>query len=108
MAQATTAETTIGKDGSANPPAQLANVLSTGLVTRGGHLYVQNQSAAQVQLVLNSDQATPTIIVIDPAASGLANSQGGDFQLSSNIPFFVGRFQVRAASAAAQVAVIYR
>jgi hypothetical protein len=82
----------IGADASANPPAALAT-LASGIVTHAGQLYVQNQSSATIQVILNPNAIAPaksTIILIDPGAG--VNHQGGDWQASSNMPWFTGPF----------------
>jgi len=82
----------LGTDHSENPPAPLTE-LASGTVSHPGALYVQNQSAATLQLWLQG--ATAPILL---APGGAANSQGADWQAASNMPWFVGTFTINGAS----------
>jgi hypothetical protein len=92
-----------GADASANRPTAMAT-LASGTVTHAGQLYVQNQSAATIQVILNPTGANPTYILIDPGAG--ANHQGGDWQAASNMPWFTGAFII-AGPNGSQVAANY-
>ena len=82
-----------GTDASNSPPSTLTQ-LKSGTVTHPGQLYVQNQSAATIQLWL---QGATVPILIGP---GGANAQGGDWQASANMPWFTGTYTVNGASGA--------
>jgi len=81
----------VGTDHSANPPSTLTQ-LASGTVTHAGQLYVQNQSAATLQLWLQG--ATVPILI----APGGANSQGGDWQAAVNMPWFTGTYTINGAT----------
>jgi hypothetical protein len=96
----TTAGST-GIDNSANQPALLANLLSTVNVNAARNsIEVQNQSADQIQVVLDDGTGANSSIIL--LASGIgANAQGGDWQSLT----FKGRLRVYGLNAGDQVMV---
>lgn len=82
-----------GTDVSNTPPTLLTS-LKTGTVTHPGQLYVMNESAGTLQLML---QGATVPILIGP---GGANSQGGDQALSLDMPWFTGTYTIYGASGA--------
>lgn len=91
-----------GNDASSSPPTILTT-LKSGTVVNPGQLYVQNQSNAVIQIILNPaavSPAAPTIILLNPGAS--PNGQGGEWQAAISMPWFTGSFII-AGPAGSQV-----
>jgi len=84
----------VGTDHSANPPSALTQ-LASGTVAHAGQLYVQNQSAATIQLWL---QGATAPILLAPGAG--ANAQGADWQAAVNMPWFTGTYTINGATGA--------
>ena len=91
-----------GTDTSSAQPTALAT-LKSGTVAHAGQLYVQNQSAVTIQLILNPGSGQ-TIVLIDPGVA--ANRQGGDWSAAQNAPWFLGAFTI-AGAAGSQVAAMF-
>jgi hypothetical protein len=84
-----------GTDASGAPPATLS-LLETMTVVTPGAYYVQNQSAAPIQVELDNGTSGGTIILL--SSGGSAGSQGSD--TAPALPWFVGRIRVFGAAGA--------
>jgi hypothetical protein len=90
-----------GQDFSANAPANSANLLATVPVNAlRNSIEVQNQSAEQIQVVLDDGAGNNVSRLLLAPGTG-ANTQGGDWQSFT----FKGRVRIFGATAADQVFV---
>ena len=79
-----------GADASGSSPAALATLVSFN-VTNAGCYYVQNQSAATLQVIFSDGAGgTPSTMLLAPGAG--AGAQGGD--TSPPMPWFIGQIIV--------------
>jgi hypothetical protein len=79
-----------GTDASGAPPA-LANILGSFTVTQPGAYFVQNQSAATLQVIFDNGSGGDVSVQL-LAAGGNAGSQGAD--TTPPMPFYIGRVQI--------------
>jgi hypothetical protein len=84
-----------GTDSSANSPSGLSTTLTSFTVTTPGAYYVQNQSAAPIQVDLCTSVGVNCTIVL-LASGGAAGAQGAD--TTPPIPWFTGYVAVVGAS----------
>jgi hypothetical protein len=84
-----------GTDSSANAPSGLSTTLTSFTVTTPGAYYVQNQSAAPIQVDLCTSVGVNCTIVL-LASGGAAGAQGAD--TTPPIPWFTGYVAVVGAS----------
>lgn len=78
-------------DHSSAPPAQLTTLVTILANANRRGLYVQNQSAGTIQVVLGT-----TIILIDPGAG--ANRQGGDWSFAQAGILYTGQILICGAA----------
>lgn len=92
-----------GTDRSANKPALLATLQTIAANAARVGLYVQNQSASQLQVVLDQDNTGTdyTVILVDPGNG--ANGQGADWSMAQAGIRHVARIRI-CGTAGAQFA----